>query len=383
MLNSIYKKAMKQPITLAKLIFSDIFKQKKIYSTELHLKKGISWLIRAQKTTKDGGVSSCYSLIFGWRPSYPETSGYIISTFTNYFQISKNPFYLKIIEEIADWECSIQLKNGGFQGDVISKKKIPIIFNTGQVILGLIDAFKELKKQKYLESALNAGDFLILNQESDGNWEKNCFNNIHHTYNVRVAWALLELFEITGEEKYKVSAIKNLNWALKQQNENYWFHNNSFILNKPPLLHTIAYAIRGFLESGKILNDKNYLNTALNASLKLMESYIINGYLPARFNENWQSKDFYICLTGIAQLSIIWLKLYEINKEKKFLINALRLNNYLKMIQVVNSGFKEIEGGIKGSDPLWGWYNFLGFPNWATKFFCDALLLENRVLRKI
>ncbi|MFX1391993.1 MAG: hypothetical protein ACFFAH_00325 [Promethearchaeota archaeon] len=382
MLNLIYSKVLTRPILLTKLIFYEIYKRKKIYSTNFHLKKGIYWLIEAQKVTRDGGVSSCYSLIYGWRPSYPETSGYIISTLIKYSHLSKNPFYLKIVEEIADWECSIQLENGGFPGGVISKNKKPIIFNTGQVILGLIGAYKELKKKIYLDTAIKSGDFLVTNQESNGNWLKYCFNNRSHTYNVRVAWALLELSEVTGENKYYEAAKKNLDWAQTQQNSNYWFHNNSFVSNKFPLLHTIAYAIRGFLESGILLKDKNYLNVALNASLKLMQFFTINRYLPARFDENWQSKDFYVCLTGIAQLSIIWLKFYEINKEKKFLINALKLNDYLKMNQVVNIGFKEIEGAIKGSDPIWGWYNFFGFPNWATKFFCDALILEIELLKK-
>jgi hypothetical protein len=368
---------MIQPILLSKLIAYEIFKKKKIYSTKFHLKKGIDWLVHAQQITKDGGVSSCYSLLFGWRPSYPETSGYIIHTLSDYFHISKNPFYLKIIKEIADWEYSIQLANGGFQGSIISKKiSPPIIFNTGQVILGLTKAYLELNNQRYLTSAIKAGEFLVKNQELDGNWIKYCFNNIPHTYNVRTAWSLLELFKITEEKRYKEAAIKNLNWASQQINKNHWFINNSFKTNKQPLLHTISYAIRGFLEAGMILSNDSYKNFALKTSLRLMEYYENNGTLPATFDSNWQSKDFYVCLTGIAQLSVIWLKIYQIYKDKRFLNNALNLNKYLKSIQVIDNNFKNIDGAIKGSDPIWGRYNFFGFPNWATKFFCDALILE-------
>ncbi|MGF1595582.1 MAG: hypothetical protein ACFCVK_01410 [Acidimicrobiales bacterium] len=38
-------------------------------------------------------------------------------------------------------------------------------------------------------------------------------------------------------------------------------------------------------------------------------------------------------------------------------------------------GPPEIRGAIKGSHPIWGRYAPLGYPNWATKFFLDALLL--------
>ncbi len=364
-----------------KLLIKEILKKKrKIYPNKVHIKKGIDWLVYAQKISEDGGVSSHYSLISGWGASYPETSGYIIRTLLDYYNFTKNKYYLSICKDIADWECSIQLISGGFQGDVLKKKKDAVIFNTGQVILGLIRAYKEFKKEIYLDCAIQAGNFLINNQETDGNWKRYCFNNISHTYNVRVAWALLELHQTTKQSEFQESAIKNLTWALKQKNENDWFHKNSFVENSPPLLHTIAYTIRGYLESGLILNDNTYLDTALKSSLRLVRYYEKNGFLPARFDSNWQSTDYYSCLTGDAQLSIIWLKLYEIYKNEKLIKYANKLNNYLKSTQMVDFRFKDVDGAIKGSDPIWGMYNAFGFPNWATKFFCDALILEEKIL---
>ncbi len=45
-----------------------------------------AWLATAQdcSTTKDGGVAHHFSLISGWRPSYPETTGYIVPTILRY-----------------------------------------------------------------------------------------------------------------------------------------------------------------------------------------------------------------------------------------------------------------------------------------------------------
>jgi len=381
---NIFNKVIKPSLLNLKLLLKDLFKSNhKIYSNELHLKGGIDWLINAQKITQDGGVSSSYSLIFGWRPSYPETSGYIIPTLFDYYHLTNEKHYLEICKEIADWECSIQLKEGAFQGDNIDKERKAIVFNTGQVILGLIRAFKELKNNNYLDCAHKAGEFLVKNQEIDGNWIKNSFNNVAHTYNVRTAWALLELFLITKEMKFKEAATKNLNWALDQKNENHWFFKNSFKRNEIPLLHCISYTIRGFLEAGIILKSEKFKDVALKSSLKLLNYYEKNNFLPARFNSKWQSHDFYSCLTGDAQLSLIWLKLYQIYNNKRFLINAIRLNNYLKLKQVVDHKFKEINGAIKGSDPIWGRYNPFSFPNWATKFFCDTLMIEKKILSKM
>src|SRR5712692_3479 len=44
------------------------------------VREAIGWLCRAQdcSTTNDGGVARHYSLVSGWAPSYPETTGYII-----------------------------------------------------------------------------------------------------------------------------------------------------------------------------------------------------------------------------------------------------------------------------------------------------------------
>ncbi len=377
----IFNKDIRPSFLGIELLIKDIFKlNHKIYSNKIHIKKGIDWLVYAQEMTRDGGVSSGYSLIFGWRPSYPETSGYIIPTLIDYYHISNDNSYLQICKDIANWECSIQLEDGGFQGDVINKKRKSIIFNTGQVILGLVKAYKEFKDQRYLDCAIKAGSFLVRSQEKNGNWIKNCFNKISHTYNVRTAWTLLKLFFETDEKKFQKAAIKNLNWALKQKNKNFWFYNSSFKANKSPLLHCISYTLRGFLEAGIILENKTFIHVALNASLKLLNYYEKYKILPARFNSNWESYDFYSCLTGNAQISIIWLKLYQLYKEKRFLINAIKLNNYLKLKQVINNRFKDVNGSIKGSDPMWGRYNMFSFPNWATKFFCDALILEDKIL---
>src|SRR3982075_2158052 len=59
---------------------------------ESHLLAAEAWLCRAQDASSDGGVSYGYSLRGGWRPSYPETSGCIATTFFRLAQ-NRNPVY--------------------------------------------------------------------------------------------------------------------------------------------------------------------------------------------------------------------------------------------------------------------------------------------------
>ena len=75
-------------------------------------------------------------------------------------------------------------------------------------------------------------------------------------------------------------------------------------------------------------------------------------------------------------MAIIWQKLYMITKDKKFLIAAKNSNNYVKTMQNLASSNAGIRGGIPGASPIYGWYAPFCYPNWAAKFFVDALMLE-------
>jgi hypothetical protein len=48
----------------------------------------------------------------------------------------------------------------------------------------------------------------------------------------------------------------------------------------------------------------------------------------------------------------------------------------LKSLQVVDTADPALDGAIPGSFPLFGEYMRAGYPNWATKYFIDALLLR-------
>jgi hypothetical protein len=37
-----------------------------------------------------------------------------------------------------------------------------------------------------------------------------------------------------------------------------------------------------------------------------------------------------------------------------------------------------MRGGIKGSHPIWGGYDPFRYPNWAAKFFIDAMMMGGK-----
>src|SRR5512135_803802 len=83
---------------------------------EDHLALAIRWLCRSQDQTGSGGSSGGHHLGSGWRPSYPETTGYIISTLVRYAHLFGDEDCLERARRMGDWEITIQLPEGGVQG---------------------------------------------------------------------------------------------------------------------------------------------------------------------------------------------------------------------------------------------------------------------------
>ena len=142
-------------------------------------------------------------------------------------------------------------------------------------------------------------------------------------------------------------------------------------------LDCLAYSIRGVLEAGIYLKNKRYIDAAKKSADMLLKKQRKDGSLPGSFDENWNSSVSWSCLTGNSQTSIIWLKLYSITKEKKYFIAAKKINNFMKSTQNIRTNNIIIKGGIKGAYPIYGWYAPFCYPNWASKFFIDSLMLED------
>ena len=58
---------------------------------------------------------------------------------------------------------------------------------------------------------------------------------------------------------------------------------------------------------------------------------------------------------------------------------ARRALTFVMAAQDLTTTNPDIRGGIKGSQPVWGRYAPLSFPNWATKFFVDAMWLRKEL----
>lgn len=334
------------------------------------------WIFRAQDATPNGGVSKYYAIGKGWcKESYKEVSGYIIPTLLQLFKKTGEKVYLERAIKIADWELEVQDSEGKWE----------YVFDTGQVILGLTEIYHETGEEKYLSSVIKASNWLVRIQDKNGNWSrgefalglknkiKKIFGFFGNAHNTRTAWALLKVWKITGKEEYKMAAIKNLNWAVSRQLKNGYYKDCH------TYAHYLVYTASGLLESGKILNGKKFITSAIvfaESCLRVLEK---ENFLYGNYDEKWKPLGKrHAALTSNAQLAVLLYKIYFLEGDKRYKIVADKLISFLQKNQNLKSGDWGIRGGIPGSYPLNGSYCPNQILSWATKFYLDMLFVSKR-----
>ena len=344
---------------------------------EAHLRAAVDWLKRAQATTPDDGVSYGYSIRGGWRPSYRETSGYIAVTFFDLAKQRQDSESATLARTVSNWLCEIQEPDGSIANPQYRPHQ-GIVFDTGQVLRGYVRAHRETGEARFHEAAVRAASWLAGRIDRDGAWRRSTHLETPHTYNTRVAWSMLECHQIAPDPAIETAARKNLDWALEQERDGY-FRSCAFTPGAAPFTHTIAYAIRGLLESADLLREARYEETAVRAADAMLEHVREDGWIPGQIDEDGRSGARYCCLTGNCQLAIIWFKLYQSTGSERYLDAAKRSLGFVMEHQDLTTSNPALRGAIKGSHPIWGSYAPLSYPNWAAKFFIDAVLLWDEI----
>jgi hypothetical protein len=343
--------------------------------TNAALTSALGWLKHSQDVVGTGGVGS-YQLL-GWTTGYPEVTGYIIPTIWDCCRLTGDPDLARRATWMADWELSIQQPGGGWEGGAVGEGEPPIVFNTGQVIRGLVRTYEELGDEKYLESATRAADWIVSTQDPDGSWTTANFRQMKRVYDSYVSAPLARLARAEGREPYAEAARRNCEFVLSQQRDNGWFDlcDNSPYFNDAPSTHTICYTIDGLLETGEHLDDARLVDAGTASADALMRCVADSGYLPGRLDGAWRPRVNWVCLTGSAQLGIIMMRLHASTGREEYLETARSLAGFLVYVQRLSAVGANRAGAVPGSYPIWGTYAPLRFPCWATKYFIDLLLL--------
>jgi len=281
----------------------------------------INWLKTAQDMTPDGGVSAFFNFSQKiWMQSYPEVSGYIIPTFIDAGEEER-------ALRISRWLRKKQLGNGAMPMGYWNSN-IPVVFDTGMVLRGWLEAQKVEYDARTQESIDKAVEWLERTWDADP-------KNFLPTHNVRVVWPLKD---------YGSTRVDSmLDFFLEMIDDNGWPRIAENVQPEAPLSHFIVYIARGFFECGLVEVGRRIMR-----SLPSVPS--------SRYTSHWEPTDDTICIPGVAQASILFDKL-------GMKAEAQRGRNYLKTLSAPWS-----------TDPVETDY----LPNcqlsWSAKFIADALI---------
>ena len=355
-----------------------------------HRDAALAWLCRAQDAAGGAGIARGYSLVWnpyfrasGWQPAYPETTGYIVPTLLSAARALERPELRERALRAAWWEIRVQLPSGAVQGGVIGQPPSPAVFNTGQVMLGWLAAWEEAGDDAFADAARRAGAWLARCEAGGAFVQGNSryARGDATAYNARAAWALAEAGALLAEPAFTGAAARVLRAVAAAQHEDGWFPGCCLYDPHRPLLHTLAYTVRGLLEGGRVLGDGALVRAAERAAAGLAERVGAEGRMAGRFGPGWTDAAPWSCVTGQAQMANNWLRLAEMTGDAGWIGPAARSIGFVKRTQDRAAPESGVRGGIPGSWPLGGEYGRYEMLSWAAKFFADALMRHDHALR--
>lgn len=357
-----------------------------VKTNQERLRLTVDWLAHAQDAVSPG-ISRGYSLIWenkfgseGWQPAYPETTGYIIPTLLRAHEYFADTNLLERAIKAADWEIEIMYANGAVKGGYYSfRHRQPAIFDTGQVVRGLLALYEKTRDEKYLIAAEKSSDWILSNEDRrmGGVWIANNAEGVDPlstTYNIYAIAPIAGLGNTIKNEAYLEVARRAGNRTLSMQTDTGWFNGADFANRKDALLHTIAYTIDGLWDVGCILDEKKFRDAARFALDGVLSRMKDDGFIPGRLDTLWNPSVGWACLTGTAQIGVSCFKVYKFSKEQKYLQAALKARDYIHRCQNQIDGKHGGLGAVWGSWPISGGYQPYQALNWAVKYYADLLL---------
>jgi hypothetical protein len=160
------------------------------------LQASANWILRSHEVCGNTGSAGYYSQISWltgfkrWSAPYPETTGYIIPTLINYSRMTNEIKYAVAAIEMAEWILTLQSDDGSLPGGYFhGYANEPSVFNTGQMIKGLVAAYQYSGDTRFLQGSFKASLWLANVQDKDGAWRQYAFHaEFSPSYYTEVCW---------------------------------------------------------------------------------------------------------------------------------------------------------------------------------------------------
>lgn len=263
---------------------------------------------------------------------YPEVTGYFIPTLLTWG-------IHDLAEHYVTWLLSIQNPDGSWSEWTL---KIPYVFDTGQILKGLLAFYSYRPAEKLAQAIIKGCDWILRRQEANGRittpntnaWGKIAREKIH-------LYALSPLLQAAALFN-KPAYVKCVDRALD------YYCNDSDPCAFDQMSHFHAYVCEAFAD----LDKHDLARKALQPLTAILNQ---GGVAPAYSDRNFQ------CSTATFQLACTYYKLGECTYGDTLFYQGLALQNE--------------SGGFYGSYGEGADY----FPDeeisWAIKYFMDALRL--------
>jgi hypothetical protein len=344
---------------------------------ERALRATICWLLRSIEHGR-GGSCAYYGIWGYWSTPYPETTGYLIPTLLAYADRAGDGRVHEAAIDLGGWLLDIQQEDGYWhKGKHPPRQLVPSVFNTAQILQGLTALYRVSREERWLAAAHRGARWLARGVDHEGQWSEGHYRSgFNPSYYTRVAWPMLDVWDLTRDSSIRDVAERVLRAILLRRRENGTFDGWGFAPDRPAYTHTIAYTLRGLIESADLLGDWPTYGRPAEAALERLfrQAERSGGRLAGGFDADWRKVDRYSCLTGNVQTALCLLR-YEAHAPDLRLVNAAcKLVDFVCASQSLRHPIPGIRGGVAGSHPIWGRYMFLRYPNWAAKFHGDALM---------
>ncbi len=336
----------------------------------------LDWISRSFAATGNKGSSAFYRKLpwrkGHWAAAYPETTGYLIETLLDYHKITGNDTLKKLALDAARWLVLLQHQNGAMPGGFADGPMQPSVFNTGMILFGLKRAYQETNDPILLASMDKASKWLLRIQGPDGEWKQAAYSEgFIPSYYTKVVWAVLEANKVLGIPSVDQKMNSALEFYRRRITDDFFICDCGFHLGEPALTHTLAYSLTGFLHSARILKNIDAYQQVVTVCKKLAATIFEKGKTAGTYRNHWEGNYHFQCMTGNAQLSIIFSNLFEWERDARFQEVAMKVFNTVIQSQRKKGPLDTI-GAIPGSKPIWGKYFRFSYPNWGGKFFLDA-----------
>lgn len=346
----------------------------------------MAWLVRSIDAGR-GGSAAYFAPLFGWSRPYPETSGYLIPTLLEAAIELQEDSLRAIAVSVGEWLLTLQQEDGWWAGGLYkqNQRAVPSVFNTGQIVFGMAALARCTGEARWGRAVLSAVEWLARGVDEQGVWLTGNYRpGFNPSYYTHVAWPMLIGWQLGAGEVVRAAAVRVLKRVAARRAPNGVIRGWSFEPAKAASTHTIAYTLRGLIESAILLNDWGTFGSPCEAALERFAraAEFARGRLPGSYYEDWRPVKWYTCVTGNAQIALCLLRFEEQFADLRLVNAAAKLVDYVCSKQRVTGGRPATHGAVAGSWPLWGRYMCLRYPNWAAKFHAEALMVLIRRLRR-